>query len=402
MILSASTGKGHMSVAKTVKDHLNSKDVSTTIVDALEYINPLLNKTISEGYEYLAKKSPSVYKVIYNTSNNKPITRLIRGINSKISKKLLPLIEEYNPDMLITTHPFATAMASKLKRTEKIDIPVICLMTDYAPHRTWINPQIDAYVVANEDMIPQMVEMGVNKDVIYPFGIPIDDSFYMKKDKNKILEEIGMNTDVPTILIMAGSFGFGNVAEVYKKLQSIDIDFQIIIITGKNQKLYDAIENIVRNRKPKRNKVVLQLSKLKSESKKLILRQRYQNKEEKVFPKKTHMIYFTNEVDKYMRVSDLIITKPGGLTITEALACNLPMAIFDAIPGQEEENAEFLISNNMAVRLDMHKNGVETIKNLFGDTSKLETMKEFCENFDKSDSLENIHKLFLKILKTKE
>ena len=165
--------------------------------------------------------------------------------------------------------------------------------------------------------------------------------------------------------MMAGSFGVANVFDIYANIIDINLDFQIILVTGKNKKLYNQFEEVVGNS-----------------------------------PKNTKLIYFTNEINKFMQASDIIITKPGGLTVTEALACNIPMAIFDAIPGQEEENAEFLIKHNMAVRISDGNSCREAIVRLLEDNGKLENMKEACKSFDKNDSSKNIFLLLQTLLLT--
>lgn len=400
IILSASTGGGHMSAAKAIKEYLDSHGASADVIDALEYISPLLNKTVTEIYEYIATKQPALWKMMYKTSNNKAVNRLILGTNNLISKKLLPLIDEYKPDVIITTHPFTTEMISKLKASDKIDIPLVCVMTDYAPHRTWINPRVDAYVVANEDMTTPMIQMDVPSDKIHPFGIPVDDAFFAKHDKKETLRQMELDSNIPTILIMAGSCGFANVGKIYRKLESIETEFQIIIITGKNKKLYHKMQNLIENKKAHRRiKLLSKISDKTPQLKHLRLLKKIRNRNEPDIKhnKKTKIIYFTDEVDKYMWVSDLIITKPGGLTVSEALACNLPMALFDAIPGQEEENADFLVSNNMAVKLDESRDIAEAIQNLLLNPQKLDLMKYSCESFDKSDSLKNIFNLIKKL-----
>ncbi len=403
IILSASTGGGHMSAAKAIKEYLNSNGTSVDVVDALEYVNPFINKTVTEIYEYLATKQPAIWKMMYKSANNKAVNRLVLGMNSLTSKKLMPLLENYKPDVIITTHPFTTEMISKLKATNEINIPLVCVMTDYAPHRTWINSGVDAYIVADEDMITPMIEMGVKSVKIHSFGIPVDDAFFAKRDKKQTLTEIGLDSAIPTILIMAGSCGFANVGKIYRKLQTIETDFQIIIITGKNKKLYKKMQEMIENKEPrKKPKILLKISNKTSSLKHLkFIRMKNNHEKNTEYNKNTKIIYFTDEVDKYMWVSDLIITKPGGLTVSEALACNLPMALFDAIPGQEEENADFLVSNNMAVKLDSNKNITQTIKNLLLNPQKLDSMKYSCESFDKSKCLENTYNLIKNLLTEK-
>lgn len=398
VILSASTGGGHLSAANAIKEFFTSNNVCASVVDALEYISPILNKTIIEFYDYIATKQPKIWRMMYNSANRKTVNRMVTGINSLASKKLLPLFEDLSPNIIISTHPFTTEMVSNLKMHGLIDVPLICVMTDYAPHRTWTSPGVDAYIVASSDMIDTMCDMGVNRKIIFPFGIPVDDSFYTKSNKKIILEELSLDPNLPTILIMAGKGGLANIDRIYSELQTLDCNFQIIIITGKNQKLYEKVKSISEGNlnTRKRDRIFSKISeyfpRLKS------IRFKIKSKRPKLKTnklKRTKIIYFTKEVEKYMNASDLIITKPGGLTISEALACGLPMALFNAIPGQEEENAEFLVSNNMAVRLE--ENAGKTIKELLENPQVLSYMKNSCERFDKSDSLKNILELTRKL-----
>lgn len=361
LILSASTGGGHMRASKAIENYMmqQDKNIRVEIVDTLKYINPILNKTVTSGYIYLATKTPRLYGKLYYLSNKEhKLKNFVSKVNNIFSNKLLPLIKDYKPDIIITTHPFSTEMVSKLKEKDLIDIPLLCIMTDYAPHKTWINNNVDAYIVSSDDMLNQMVKLGVNKSTIYPYGIPIDGVFFEEKDKKTVLEELGLKSEVPTILMMAGSFGVTNVFKIYREIENIDIEVQIIIITGKNQKLYDQFSDIIESSN-----------------------------------KKTKLIYFTNEVNKYMQGADIIITKPGGLTVTESIACNIPMAIFDAIPGQEEENAEFLVKHNMATKIGNENSCAEVIIDLLLDKNKLDNMKKACKSFDKNNSSENIFNL---------
>ena len=154
---------------------------------------------------------------------------------------------------------------------------------------------------------------------------------------------------------MAGSFGVTNVLGIYRQIVRADIPFQAVVITGRNEKLYAAFADEVERS-----------------------------------PKPTRLVFFTDEVENYMHSSDLLITKPGGLTVSEALACNIPLAVFDAIPGQEEDNADFLLTHNMAVRLKPGEDCGAVIRSLLEDSRRLDRMRSSCAEFDKSRSSENI------------
>ena len=366
LILSASTGGGHMRASKAIEGYMTqkNKDINVKIVDSLLYISPILNKTVTGGYVYLATKTPKLYGKLYDLTNkDHKFANFVTRLNNIFANKLLPLIDEFRPDIIITTHPFPTEMVSRLKSKKEINIPLICIMTDYAPHKAWISDKVDAYIVANDDMVTKMIAEGVDSRCIYPYGIPVDEVFFEEKEKQLVIEELGLDKNLPTILMMAGSFGVSNVFDVYENIIDIDLDFQIILVTGRNQKLYNHFEEVIGSS-----------------------------------PKKTKLIYFTDEINKFMQASDIIITKPGGLTVTEALACNIPMAVFNAIPGQEEENAEFLLKHNMAVRISDGNSCRAAIVELLKDSEKLEDMKEACKSFDKNDSTKNIFLLINELM----
>ena len=210
LILSAATGGGHLRASHAIEKYIseNSTGNEVVVVDALKSINAVLDKTVCEGYHFLATKTPKVFGQLYRKSNEESLlSNLVTRFTSVFSQKLIFLIKEQKPDIILSTHPFATEMVSHLKKKGIVNVPLICLMTDYGPHRAWIADHVDAYIVSTQDMIPEMNEMGVPTEKIYPFGIPVGDVFYNQGDKPALLKKFGMDEDVPTILIMAGSFG---------------------------------------------------------------------------------------------------------------------------------------------------------------------------------------------------
>lgn len=370
LILTAATGGGHIRAAVAIEKYLqeNYPGITVQAQDALKVIGSVLDKTICDGYHFLATKAPKMFGKLYEKSNQEThFASLVPRLSGLFRRRLMPMIQEFSPDVIITTHPFVTEMISYLKEEGKLDALLLCVMTDYGPHKTWVSSRVDAYVVSNEDMAEQMVQyMKVPRDKVYPFGIPVHDVFFEKADKQALLQEMGLDPERMTILVMAGSFGVNNILGVFREIVALPEDFQLIIITGRNEKLYEAFE-----------------------------------KEVPQSPKKCKLVYFTSEVEKYMKAANLIVTKPGGLTISEALACNIPMAVFDAIPGQEEDNANFLMSHGMAVRIGKGDSCAHTIKELLNNEGKLEKMRESCEKFDKSRSIPNMLDLINRLLEEK-
>ncbi len=364
-ILSAATGGGHLRAAHAVEEYLraNAPEVDVRVIDALKSISPILDKTICDGYHFLATKTPRVFGKLYQKTNEETaLSQLVPKFNSLFAQRLWPVLAEFGPDVILTTHPFVTEMVSNLKQ-RGLRAPLVCIMTDYGPHRSWIAPAVDAYVVSSEDMVPELEYFGVPRGKIYPYGIPVRGVFFRRNDKEALLRALSLDPALPTVLMMAGSFGVSHIMQIYREITQLPERFQMIVITGRNQKLYEAF----------------QLETPRS-------------------PKQTLLVYFTDEVEKYMHASDLIITKPGGLTVSEALACNIPLAVFDAIPGQEEDNANFLLQHEMAVKLAKGGNCGPVIERLLADHEELRKMRESCEQFDKSDSSKNIFSLINNLL----
>lgn len=355
LIFSASTGGGHMRTSRAMEHYFlnNIPGVEVRIVDAIKEVNKVVDKIICGSYEFMAMEAPKLYGVIYDQTQKDGLD-VSKPLTAMACRKLLPVIGEFDPDVIITTHPFAGEMVSHLKSRRKIDKPLISIMTDYGPHRSYLAKNVDAYVVPAPECVEPMVELGVNRKKIHPSGIPVFDVFHPVEQEEvpALRRELELVDDpaLPTILLMAGSFGVTNILEIYKSLMELKEQFQLVIITGKNQKLYDAFEKVV------------------SDS-----------------PKPVKLVYFTDVVHKYMQCSDMIITKPGGLTISEAIACDLPMVLFNAIPGQEEDNAEFLVNRGMAVRIGKKQNGAEVIQRLLLYPEKLAAMHQACCDCDTSN-----------------
>ncbi len=366
LILSATVGGGHMAAAEALKAYIstNCPRDEVAIIDALEEVDHVLNKLIVSGYSAIVRNIPLVFSAMYKASNKTTgVSSLIFNILFDKSEKLLKAIRRFKPDVIISTHPFCAQMVSILKNRGKVTLPAITVITDYGSHQSWVNHATDAYIVAHEDMTEQLCKMGTTSANIYPFGIPVKSIFYKEKNKKLLLEQMRMDPQLSTILIMAGSMGVKDILKVYNDILQIKERFQMIVIIGKNETLYKRFSLLIKRKK--------------------ITPRKY---------KPTKLIKYTKEVHRYMAASDLIITKPGGLTVSEAIASNLPMALFKAIPGQEEDNKKFLIENGMAVDIN-NASCKKIIENLVSKPYILEEMKQNCRNFDKSKSCENIIEL---------
>jgi len=362
LILSVSAGGGHGHAAQAIKDYINLKDPASEvrIIDTLKHINPIINKVVIGSYLKTLKVTPSLYGKLYTYSEGD--YTIASTISSKfiriMTHKLLPLIEEFNPDIVVCTHPFSTEMVSVMKNKYKINIPSISIITDYYSHSSWLHSYIDAYVVSNYDMIEDMICKGIPRNIIYNLGIPVNPSFINRYDRLNTLKELNLCEDKFTILVMGGSLGMGKITDIYQELSEINKDIQIIIVTGRNSKLYSELLDL-----------------------------------KEFSTKETRVIGFTDKVNKYMQACDLLLTKPGGLTITEALICHSPLGLFSPIPGQEEKNAQFLLKHDLAINLSDIENCKYLIEDLINSDNKLQLMRENCTKFSKPYSVAHIYEL---------
>lgn len=370
LILSVSAGGGHRHAAFALKNYIMQyePDSEVNILDTIKYINPFLDKVIIGGYLKTIKVSPSLFGKLYNyTEKDDNLASLSNKLNELMAYKLLPRIKDLDPEIIVCTHPFPMEMVSILKSKEVLHKPMVCMLTDYAPHSFWIRPKVDSYIVSNSDMIDEMVKRGVKRERIHDIGIPVDPNFMKKFDRSTTLKELDLDPDKKTLMIMGGSLGMGKISAIYEQLSMSNIDIQLIVIAGNNKKLYS------------------KLIELKEDAK-----------------IETRILGYTKEVNKYMQACDLLLTKPGGLTITEALFCHIPIALFSPIPGQEEKNESFLLKHNLAVSLEDGSNCTEIIKNLISYPSILEAMKNNCAKFSKPSCGKDIYNLLRSLIHEKK
>lgn len=370
LIFYASYGGGHLSAAKSIQNYIVEKceNVDVEMIDCMKYINKPIEKLTTGAYREMAKKTPKLWGKIYSGSQKGLLSVISKDSNKLMAKKLNKLIQERKPNLIISTHPFSSQMCSYLKKKGLINCRLATVMTDFAMHKQWLigHEFTDYFFVSNKNMKNDMVEYGVNANKIFVTGIPISNRFFENFDNTKIYEMFNLNPEKKVILFFGGGeFGIGKnqTIQVLKSFISLVPNYQIIAIAGKNEKMKEEFENLV-NEYNASNRI--------------------------------RVLGFTDKVPELMHIACLVVTKPGGLTTTETLACGLPMVIINPIPGQEEENAEFLVSNGVAIWIKKDDNLEDVISSLFSSDA-LEKMKENVKTLSKKNSTEQICKICLNI-----
>ncbi len=362
LIFTASTGGGHKRAAAALKEYFETRSSEhvVSIVDGIAQTGKFYNTFICGGYTTLAKRMPQFYGKLYRGSDKESmLNNLCEKINRSKGKYILPVVEEFKPDIIITCHPFISLMLGDLKTKGAFDIPIVSIVTDFQAHHSYYADGIDHYVVSSQKISDDLRDrFGISQDNIHIYGIPVFQRFMTSPDRSELKRSLGLAKGKKTILFMAGSFGVSEVLKVYKSIADNAANCQFVVITGRNTRLYKRFEDYIDS-------------------------------------KNTKLLMFVDNVEDYMHCSDLIITKPGGLTVTESLQCRLPMAIYSAFPGQEADNEAFLIEQGVAVSLG-DKPG-KTVADIIGDDNKLAEMSENCKKTLNVNSSEKIYELLLRI-----
>ena len=369
IIFYAKYGGGHLSAARSIENCIktNYNGIEVELIDFMEYVNKEFNKITTKAYAEMAKKVPKAYGSIYWKSEKGPLAHISTTSNKLLSIRLHKLLQDKAPDLIICTHPFASQMCGYLTKHHKLNTQIATILTDFASHDQWLvyNEYINKLFVANQEMKETLISKGIPSNKVFVTGIPISDRFLINYDKSSIFLDFNLSPNKKTVLFFGGGeFGLGKsyTLKVFETFVKDSADLQIIAISGKNPKLKEAFENIVIK----------------------------YNKEAYV-----HIFEYTNMVPELMSISNLVVTKPGGLTTSESLASGLPIVVINPIPGQEEENATYLVKHNAAIWLKKDDNIEQIVTNLLADSQKLDEMSKNAKSISKPNATNDICKILL-------
>ncbi|MFR2533846.1 MAG: MGDG synthase family glycosyltransferase [Clostridia bacterium] len=369
LIFYATYGGGHLSAAKSIKQYLEDHDTNLQIemIDCVEYINKALNSVTTAAYRQMAKKAPWAWEKVYYKSSHGMLAKVSSTSNKIMAIKIAKLFKTFEPDVVISTHPFGSQMTSYLKKKQRTHCTLATVMTDFASHEQWLvgNAFVDYFFVSNEDMKKEMIQQGVANDKIFVTGIPVSKRFSESFDCTSLYKEFDLTPNKKTILFFGGGeFGLGKekTVAILQALASSFSDIQVIAIAGKNEKMKDAFLQVVAQ----------------------------YHKEDCI-----KVLTYTTQVPELMAISDLVITKPGGLTSSESLVSGLPMLLINPLPGQEEENAVFLEKAGVAVWLKSSDDPTYVLTSILNNEQQLKQMHDATAFIAKKDATETICNLAL-------
>ncbi len=370
IIFYASFGGGHLSAAKSIQNYLeeNYNNLDIELIDCMKYVNKTIEKVSTTAYKEMAKKVPWVWGKMYNDSQKGVLAHISSKANCFMAVKLLRLLREKKPDIIVSTHPFGSQMCTYLKRKGKINCKIATILTDFKSHDQWLvgSDYTDFFFVSNTDMQKELINKNISENKIIVTGIPVRKEFSMHHNKAEILKNLNFSDNKKTVIFFGGGeLGIGKkiTLEMFSCLVKNFSNIQIIAISGKNPNMKAFFE------------------KTASEN----------NKENNI-----RIFEFTDKVAEFMSISDLVITKPGGLTSSESLVSHIPMVIINPIPGQEEENAEFLESKKVAKWIKKDDDISFILNILLNDDTVLNNLKENTYLIAKPDATKNICNIIMK------
>ncbi|HTL17556.1 MAG TPA: glycosyltransferase [Patescibacteria group bacterium] len=350
LIATATAGAGHLAAAAALEEAWRASRPNDVVkkLDLVEFFSALHRKIHADGYVKLVEHAPEIWGMLFGKTDNPRIARRLSEIKrvfpSKSRSRFTSFVQEFAPDAVVCTHYVALDILGEMRnkphgrsKTRSVSHPLIAsVITDFEAHALWMDRCVDLYCVAAEQTKARLVARGAKPQSVVVTGIPISAKFSSKPIPADTRKAMGLRDDQPIILVLGGGFGMGPVAEILAELDKVQLTFQTVVVAGRNEELRRALGTCDRKHP-------------------------------------THVLGFSSNMHELMAVADLIITKPGGLTTSEALAMGKPLLIINPIPGQEAANSDFLLERGAAAKVNRVEDLPYRIAQLF-DSSKLAQM----------------------------
>ncbi len=349
LILSCNTGQGHNSAAKAISDYFESRGVSCDIKDALAFWSPVNSDIISKGHIFIYRNLPKLFGIGYKFEENHPPkddeTSIMYDLVTKGCRALTIDIKESDYDAVICTHIFSAMMMTKIRKSGLCDIPLYLVATDYTCSPGAGETKPDYYFIPREDLKAEFCAAGIAADTIVATGIPVNPKFHAKNSSEYAKGMLKLPENKKMVLLMCGSMGCGPIKQLCEILPKVmPDDSHLVAVCGNNRRLYESLV-----KENNRNVTV---------------------------------VGFTSRISGYMDAADVVLTKPGGLSSTEAAVKHLPMIFIDAVPGCETKNLDYFISHGFADTATGAKALADLVCRYLKDESKRNEMKNLLkENF---------------------
>lgn len=351
LIMTASTGHGHNQVAKVLEQELKESGCKVKIADIFNEDNPFLKISVSDAYNRMATSSSFLNGLIYRTSNQDMVNKgLVRLIYRLLHKPVQTVLLKEQADLIIITHPILINVLGELKLRGLLNKPIISIITDFDVHRLYVNQQIDAYIAGSQETSELLRIMGITSSKIYINGIPVRRAFHKSSQK------YGTNSRF-NILLMGGSLGVKSMKRVLGVLLKTSLPMRLVVVCGNNLRLKQALERKYLPRCPGHIKL--------------------------------EIIGFSSQIDELMDQADILFSKPGGITTTEAINKGVPIVVPFLIPGVEEGNLRILQEEGLVIKIERLEDIPQLVERFYSDPKVLRQISNRMKNFAKSYSMDS-------------
>jgi processive 1,2-diacylglycerol beta-glucosyltransferase len=325
LIATVTAGAGHLQAAIALEEAWRELKPDDEIrrVDVLDYTPRFYRSIYVKGYLKLIEHAPELWAMLFKRTDNpariKEITKFRRHSARLAATKFVRDMVAFQPDVVLATHflplEILSGVQRRVRRRKRIFPFTACVVTDFEAHALWMEPSANLFCVAAEETKARLVARGLAEENVVVTGIPIARKFSMRVDVAAVRFELQLQNNAPTLLVLGGGFGVGPVADILNELNKIQTPMQVIVVCGRNDALKRKLAAITHRHT-------------------------------------TRVLGFATNMHELLAVSDLILTKPGGLTSSEALAMGKPLMILNPIPGQEAANSDFLLEKGAAVKVN--------------------------------------------------
>jgi processive 1,2-diacylglycerol beta-glucosyltransferase len=351
LIMSAGAGTGHIKAAEALEKSFASDSRVAEVInnDALKYTNKLFRDFYSRFYASLVRSAPNFLGWWYKTSDEPWHTERMRLMIDRLNTKpLVRFIREFDPHIIVCTHYMPAGIISHLIASNQLQAHLSIVVTDFDFHAMWLSRSFHRYFVAIDETKAHLEMLGIPSERITVSGIPIDPVFQQSINLREERLRLGLNSEKPVLLLSAGAYGVGPTEFMVERMLNLKSDAQTVVICGRNDELKQRILQLVDSR-----------------------------------DSRFKVLGYTDEMHKLMKIADIFIGKPGGMTTSEAIACGLPMCVVSPIPGQEERNSDHLLEEGIAVKCNDLTTLPFKLERLLEDPDRLVRMKANALRFAK-------------------
>lgn len=348
LLLSCNTGEGHNSTARAIMEVLESRGIQCELRDVLACLSPRFSKFICNWHSRLYKYAPRLTDVGYRAferSADPEDTTPVYELLSLGAGKVWQMLMMGSYDAVVCVHVFSGMLMTEVRKVWGVEIPCFFVATDYTCSPTVEQCDMDGYFIPDAALSGEFVRAGLSSLRLIPSGIPVRQSFYSRQEKTKARLSLGLPEKGLVALLMCGSMGCGPIRAMARELtERLPQDSTVVAICGNNERLFESLCEIADPR--------------------------------------LRVLGYTRNVSDYMDAADMIVTKPGGLSSTEAATKHLPMVLINAVGGCEGKNFDFFLQRGYAVGSSDAKEVVEQALKLAGNEALRSAMQQTLqENF---------------------